>query len=262
MNLWVQEVSAASEAESQADGMPFHMSLVQDLRVTQRAFVNRQGAKAAFQMKEEGWTECADMAVAQKIIFSLGWGPCPFYRRPGVAVAIPVNDEGQHMIGCIIPHVDGNYLSVSEANYVVYVGRGTANSQGRDTLLIHPIEMCDLVLVVATKLLVDCKLPYIQQIFGDRMGPRSNELNSGEDVGEQQADVEGVQDTLMVRLDVPSQISPPEKLLYVTVEVRHRGNIAAPYPCSFYIEPQHLRMPCNEADMRTCRKFVYTSANV
>lgn len=81
MQLWVATspviVDDIDEFEDEEE-----LTLVCDLRITKNAFLRRNGSRAVF-LNDAGYRECADMSVAQEVIFALGWGPCPYYRRPG-----------------------------------------------------------------------------------------------------------------------------------------------------------------------------------
>lgn len=52
-------------------------------------------------------TKCKTMDGAMQSVFSMGFGPCPYYRRSGVALYASVREGGTPMIGCIVPHRHG-----------------------------------------------------------------------------------------------------------------------------------------------------------
>ena len=88
MELWVKSLHHCADELISEDQDYSSMKQTHSLVVTAQAFVERHGARGAFvkeTQNENGCeiTECADMTVAQKVVFALGWGPCPFYRRPG-----------------------------------------------------------------------------------------------------------------------------------------------------------------------------------
>lgn len=53
-----------------------------------------------------GVTQCADVNEIQQRLAMMGFGPCPYYRRPGVLVHCSPQDGDaeRKQIGCIVPH--------------------------------------------------------------------------------------------------------------------------------------------------------------
>jgi hypothetical protein len=139
-------------------------------QVTRQAFLKGEGARAAFVTGGGKTVECADMAVAQKVIFALGWGPVPYFRRPGVAVLIHGYNQVQ-IVGCIVRHEDGNYLSVSHHQYKIFTAQGVC--------FCSPREVTNRVVPVGTKLLVRCDSAVCERFVG-RLGPLMGVKNTNE----------------------------------------------------------------------------------
>lgn len=115
----------------------------------------------------------------------MGFGPCPFYRRPGVLVlaeedpaaaacASYSSDDDEHAIssrqkkiGCIVSHKGGHghgcthsefktcYLCPQNPFYEVYFGRGNYGSGGQtNTSRMIPMQASESVIPVGTKILL------------------------------------------------------------------------------------------------------------
>ena len=67
------------------------------------------------QQEGEGITRCSDVDQIQRCLYKMGFGPCPFFRRPGVLIYCcpeAMHEDDRYMgtgkerkkIGCIVPH--------------------------------------------------------------------------------------------------------------------------------------------------------------
>lgn len=109
------------------------------------------------------------MDQAVENLFSMGFLPCPLYRRPGVLVVDSI-EEANPRIGVIVSHhsrhrhgceqckfkKQGCYLCPENPFYEAYFGKGSysadLDSGEQGTLRLLPVVACETVIPVGTKL--------------------------------------------------------------------------------------------------------------
>ena len=136
---------------------------------------------APLQADPATFTQVYSMDDAVRAVFSMGFGPCPLYRRACVLVLgtenhvdeYEIDDENdvRHRIGCIVSHNKKHphgcvhcefkqcYLCPQNPFYEVYFGMGsyTADLDGgiAKTTRMLPAKACEAVVAVGTKVIAE-----------------------------------------------------------------------------------------------------------
>ena len=177
-----------------------------------------------------------------------------------------VSFRNGEVVGCIIPHDDGCYLSRDNHQYKVLTSSGN--------YYCSPAVLPNMVVKVGTQMVINTRSSVCER-FAGRLGPMavdhealldpftSTQMDTGDTYNGETVDESDADDYLMVRLNVPNASSDAsdtsQGMLWVTVEIRSINIISLAQIESFYVSAADVQLIGDSHGSR-CRRFVYMGA--
>lgn len=210
-------------------------------------------------------TRCKTIDDAMRCVFSMGFGPCPYFRRSGAAI-FASRAEGQdddpccRLVGCIVPHRPGLHGCIHSEFRRCYMCPNNPFcevlfGEEEDPVRVTPMRAACRALEVGAVMLLSVESKELQalvtganlRVAAKRSKKRRRFRYSREGVPamvhaeDQEADISLADTThIVVRLDIQRSFAPNDGMIYVAMEVTYSNNKAAVDSRGLYVRPYDL----------------------
>jgi hypothetical protein len=206
-----------------------------------------------------------DFYQCQKLVYQSGIGPMPSPRRDGFAVrATADGDVPSRALLCMVRHEHGRNGCTNPTGTCFFcVGNPLYEFQSDVDEPIHrrpAIKALSALSIVkvGTQLLLDPTCPGLLASFPASSHseiPRKRRRDLPSDGATDVVDED--HNTLLVWLQVPTNLSNAPCKLYVSIQCKHAGGEMRPY--ILHVAPKYLRLPKTVDSTAFCRQYVIVS---